>query len=59
MERLAKRIYRVGADGVRGRGRPETRWHDGVGKVLVRGVTSSSRLRDVCMIDKNGGVYGG
>ena len=33
-ERLSNRIYGVGEDGTRGRGRPRTRWLEGAGEML-------------------------
>ena len=50
-ERLVKRIYRAGVDGMRGRGRPRTRWHDGVRKVIgERGMTIQQAER--CVQDR-------
>ena len=52
-----KRIYRAEVDGTRGRGRPRTRWLDGMRKVLSeKGMTIQHA--DRCLQDIKGGLYG-
>ena len=54
-------IFRAGGvDRTRARGRPHTRWLDGVGKVLRnKDITIQwTYCKDACKIMKIGGIYG-